>query len=256
MALPSYITDSGAGTPVVLLHAFPLNCDIWSEQHRDLPFRVVSFDLPGFGRDTGLPEADSMSAYCDVLFSLLDAFSLDRVVLGGCSMGGYIAMEAMRHNPDRFSGFILANTRAGGDSEEAKANRQTQAADTLENGPLQLITAMREKLVGESTKKDNPALQDKLTSMMQSASPAGIASALRAMAARPDSTETLRSLHKPVCIIAGEEDQLIPASEARIMNEAVAGSELHIVESSGHLTCLEQPARFNEAVSGFISRIA
>lgn len=252
--IPAFYTDDGSGLPLLFLHAFPLNSSMWRAQRRDLSsfFRVLTFDLPGFGRGGPFPGQFSIDEAADMAVALLDDRNIDRAVVCGCSMGGYIAMSMLRRHPGRLAGLVLANTRAGADTPAARDNRARQAAEVREGGAADFLDEMLGKLLGETTVATSPDVVRLVEDIMQHVTPAGIAGMLEAMAARPDSTGDLRATQLPVCVIAGEEDTLILPAEAEAMVELLGDGELNVVPNSGHLSCLERPIRFNAIIRTFL----
>lgn len=252
--IPGFYTDDGSGLPVLFVHAFPLNSSMWRAQRRDLSsfFRILTFDLPGFGRGGAFPEQFSIDDAADMAAALLDDRDIDRAVVCGCSMGGYIAMAMLRRHPERLAGLVLANTRAGADTPVARDNRARQAAQVREGGMSDFLDEMLGKLLGETTVATSPDVVRLVEEIMQRATPEGIAGMLEAMSARPDSTDDLRETQLPTCVIAGEEDTLILPAEAEKMVELRGDGELNIVPNCGHLSCLERPIRFNAIIRTFL----
>jgi pimeloyl-ACP methyl ester carboxylesterase len=251
---PEYIVDAGEGLPLVLIHAFPLNADMWEPQRAGLSgeFRIVAYDLPGFARGGAAEVAPSMDGCADAFAAMLDRLGIDRCVVGGCSMGGYIAMAVARRHPQRLAGLVLADTRAGADTPEGRDGRLAQAAAVRATGPSVVIDAMLPKLLSAESRVSQPDLEAKVRSIMEQASTEGIAGMLEAMAARPASDDMLAALHLPACIIVGEHDALTPPKEAEQMARLMPGAELHVLAGAGHLANLEAPDEFNDAVSGFL----
>ncbi|MCB2206479.1 alpha/beta hydrolase [bacterium] len=254
--LPAFYTDDGSGLPLLFIHAFPLNSSMWRAQRRDLStfYRVLTYDLPGFGRGGEFPDAFSLDDAADMAVELLDDRGIDRAVACGCSMGGYIALSLLRRHPDRLAGLILANTRATADTPAAKLNRSTQAAAIREGGMQDLRDEMLGKLLGETTVSSAPDVVRCVEEILQHATPEGSAGMLEAMAARPDSFNALSETVLPVCVISGGEDTLIPPVESEGMKEVLRNGELQLLPHAGHLSCLERPVRFNAAVRDFIQR--
>jgi pimeloyl-ACP methyl ester carboxylesterase len=249
-----HYNDSGSGTPLVLVHAFPFNGEMWELQQSALAryCRVVTIDLPGFGRDGG-PACTSMEQCADAVADLLDRLKIDTCVLGGCSMGGYIVMSFLQRHADRLRGILLSDTRAGADTEEGRASRLTQAAGIRASGLSEFIEGMLPKLLGATAKDADPTLEPRVRAMMARATPEGTARMLEAMAARRDSHSLLAALAIPACIIVGEHDILTPPVEARAMAEAISDSELHVLSGAAHLPNLETPEAFNSTVERFLS---
>lgn len=190
-----------------------------------------------------------MASYAADVLALLDSLGIERAVMAGLSMGGYILMQILRDAPQRVSAVILISTREVPDSDEARANRLRQAAEVEAAGTAGIIDAMLPKMVvRESTRGPVRAI-------MESASPAGVAAALRAMAARPDSAGTLRSIRVPALIIAGEKDAITPVADAQRMQSLVAGSRLAVIPDAAHLVNFEQPYAFNARVQEFLHSV-
>lgn len=252
--LPAFFTDNGSGLPLLLIHAFPLNAAIWKPQRRELchNFRVVSFSLPGFGRGGDFVAGTSIDDCANLAVELLDELRIDRAVVAGCSMGGYIALAMQRRHPGRVLGMILASTRADADSPEAAAKRLAQAQTIREGGLPDFLAGMREKLIGPSTRASVPDVLHLVDEMLATATIEGTAGMLEAMARREDSSAQLSSVDIPVCLIAGEEDTLIPPAVAELMHKLQPSAELHVLPNSGHLSCLERPVLFNEVVTSFL----
>jgi len=254
-------TRVGSGPPLVLLHAFPLSSQMWAAQRGGLSREadVITVDQRGFG-ESAAPDAvadvpPDLAVVAEDLAMLLDRLELPDVVLGGLSMGGYVAMAFLRRHADRVRGLILANTKASADTPEAAANRLRVAGAVEQAGDTEfLIPELAPKLLGESNRRRDPQLVHRVESMLRAAPPAAVAWAQRAMAARPDSFDVLRDVEVPVLVVAGDEDALMPRSEAQAMAAAVKDPELVFIPDAGHLTALEAPREFNAAVSEFLKR--
>lgn len=252
-----HVRVSGAGAPVVLLHAFPLCSAMWDQQRQELSrqHRVIAPDLRGFGgsrlgRDE--PDLDHMA---DDLAGLLDRFRLDRVVLGGLSMGGYVTMAFLRRHPGRVRALVLADTKASADPEPARENRRRIADELLEEDSVRpLIDEVLPKLCGETTKSTRPAIVGRVRALVEDAAPASAAWAQRAMARRPDSFDVLRSAGVPTLVVIGEEDVLSTVADGEALAEATSG-ELVVLPGSGHLTALEVAEDFTAAVGGFLASV-
>jgi pimeloyl-ACP methyl ester carboxylesterase len=253
------VVEAGEGLPVVLLHAFPVTSAMWLAQREELAdvCRVLTPDLRGFGGsplppDLGgrPPSVDDMAG--DVA-AMLDARGIDRAVIGGLSMGGYVTMAFLRQYPDRVQAVILADTKASADPEPARANR-LRIADTAvaESSPRVVLDEVVPNLLGRTTVADRPDIVDEVTKLATMASPVGLAWAQRAMAARPESVETLASVQAPSLVIVGEEDTLTTLDDARAMVDTLPDARLVTIAEAGHLSAVEQPEAFTEAVREFL----
>jgi pimeloyl-ACP methyl ester carboxylesterase len=240
--------EHGDGPPVVLLHAFPLSRAVFHEQARGLAdrARVVLPDLRGFGESPSGDDEPSLDLMADDVAALLDRLALDRVVLGGLSMGGYVAMAFLRRHRERASAVVLMDTKAGADPPAARENRLRVAEAVLADGP-RALRPMLDTLLGETSRRERPEVVDLVTGWLDAARPDGVAWAQRAMAARPDSTSTLAATSVPAFVVVGEEDALSPHDEALAMAAAFPREAVvHVIPRAGHLTTVEAP----EATTG------
>jgi 3-oxoadipate enol-lactonase len=257
--LTLHFENRGTGTPVLLIHGFPFSGRMWAGQLNTLAkaAHVLVPDLPGFGDSPAPNGSPSVEQYAEDCFAVLDALDImEPVVIGGLSMGGYIALAAARLMPLRVRGLILASTRAGADSAEGKANRDKTIAQVREQGASVVSEAMYPKFLSPGNYEAKPEVAAELKAIMSGATPEGVIAALSAMRDRPDSTETLADLHMPVLIIHGRDDAVIPPSEAEMMSKAIPNNELVIIEKSGHLLNLEQPDEFNRITAKFLAKLA
>jgi pimeloyl-ACP methyl ester carboxylesterase len=253
-----HVREAGSGLPVVLLHAFPLSSAMWLEQRNDLGdlCRIVTPDLRGFGGSQLGYDEPSLDHMADDVAAVLDKLSLDRVVLGGLSMGGYAAMAFLRRHGDRVRALLLADTKASPDAEAAVANRR-RIADVLdESGTTQvLLDDVLPALTGDTTTVERPLVQGRVRALVADAPPAAAAWAQRAMAARPDSFDTLREVNVPALVVAGEQDTLSTLADAQAMVDALPDARLVVVPRSGHLTAVEAPEAFNAAAREFLTSL-
>ncbi|MCI2422080.1 alpha/beta hydrolase [Saccharopolyspora sp. K220] len=266
--------ESGVGTPLVLLHAFPVDARMWNpvRARLDEQVRVITPDQRGLGESAldgssarGLAEpVDSRPATerpsIDVaaadIIALLDRLELPQVVLGGCSMGGYVAMAVLRAAPERVAGLLLVDTKAVADNDEQRANR-FKVADRAERDGTSgwLAETMLPNLLGRTTHERRPAVVAAVRELIDAQPPDGVAWAQRAMAGRPDSTGTLRSFPGPALVVVGAEDTLTPPENARDLATALPEAELVTLPDTGHLASMESPAAFADATSSWLSRI-
>jgi pimeloyl-ACP methyl ester carboxylesterase len=250
--------EAGSGAPIVLLHAFPLNAEQWLPQLAGVMpgCRIVAPDFRGFaGSDpfAGLPApAVSMETYASDVLELMSHLDIPRAIVCGLSMGGYVALALMRLAPARVAGLVLADTRAGADSHEARAARDRLIATAAAEGAAGVASVMVPKLLGETTRREQPDLADAVTRLITASGADGISAAIRAMKARPDSTPALASITCPTLVLCGADDVSTPPAESEAMHRAIRGSRLVILPDAGHLSNLEQPAAFNEALFAFV----
>ncbi len=254
--------EAGSGRTCLLLHAFPLSADQWLPQlHRVPPgWRVIAPDIRGFRgmgqahQDVGLDEATMASHAADVL-QLLSHLDVDRAVIGGLSMGGYVTLAVARAAASRLDGIILADTKAGADDEKGRAGRDAMIAKVREQGVTAVAEAMVPKLLGETSQREQPDLVDALKTIIFRNTPEAVISALGAMKTRPDSQSLLAELSCPALVICGAEDVLTPPAESEAMVAALPNATLVMLPGVGHLSNLEAPLAFNQALTDFLGRV-
>lgn len=258
MAVELYHRDTGSGLPVVLLHAFPLSSAMWLSQREALAarYRIITPDQRGFGGSALGDDPPDLDLVADDVAALLDAKEIESAVIGGLSMGGYVAMALLRRHPQRVRALILADTKASADAELARANRERIAAAVEAQDGEVLLTDVLPTLVGPTTAESRPLILGRIRGMVQSAPSAAVAWAQRAMAARPDSTDTLRAVRVPTLVVVGEEDTLAGPQEAEAMATAIPAARLVRIPAAGHLSAVETPEEFNAVAAGFLSTVA
>jgi pimeloyl-ACP methyl ester carboxylesterase len=248
--------SSGAGTPLVLLHAFPLDGRMWAPQVEALAgsYQVIVPDLRGFGaaKDQAVEEA-GMDLLADDLLRLLDDRGLDRVVLGGLSLGGYVALAFLRHHADRVSGLVLLDTKATADGDQARGDRLKMAERVLAEGNDFVPEVMLPKLLGETTREHRPEVVSEVAALIREQTPQAIAGAQRGMAARAATTDVLASVKVPTLVVTGEEDAVTGPEVGRDLAAGIPGARFLLVEEAGHLVSVEQPEIVNEALLDFLA---
>jgi len=250
--------DEGTGQPVIFLHAFPLNQRMWHEQSEALKpkFRVITLDLRGFGESRSHQSGYSLEDMASDVRGLMRHLSIERAVLIGLSMGGYISMAFYRRYPEAVRALVLSDTRTVADTEEGRAKRFQSAQKAEREGSAAIARDMTAVLLGPTSLKERPNIAARVTRIAESNPPSGIAAAQRAMAGRPDSTSLMAQARVPVLLICGSEDTLSPPSEMETMQKNIPKATLKIIERAGHLSNLEQPDRFNEILLEFLTNLA
>ncbi|MFC0543943.1 alpha/beta fold hydrolase [Kutzneria chonburiensis] len=222
---------------LVLLHAFPLDSRMWDGVRE--PFakrlRLVTPDL-----GDGPPSLD------DAADAVLAGLGDEPFVLGGCSMGGYLAMAILRKAPSQVAGLLLVDTKSAADTPEARANRLAVAAQAEAEGVTGwLADAMLPNLVSPRAR---PEVLTTLRSLIDSQSGSVVARAQRAMAARPDSTALLASVTMPTLVVRGADDALMPPDAIQ-----VPGARMVELAGCGHLPPVEDPDAFAAVVLNWLN---
>jgi pimeloyl-ACP methyl ester carboxylesterase len=245
---------------LVLLHAFP----VWSALYDDVRDRLTAAydllvpDLPGWGSAGDPPTGEpTLDAFADEVAALLESRGVRQAVVGGTSMGGYAAMAFARRHGDRLSGLVLVDTKASADTEAARDNRERIARTALdEDGPRVLLDDVLPGLLGETSWGSRPQVVERVRGWVEQARPAAVAWSQRAMAARPDSFDTLRELRVPAVVVVGEEDRLTPPDDARAMHDALPDGTLVVLPRTGHLSAVESPEAVATALVAEAGRLA
>jgi 3-oxoadipate enol-lactonase len=239
----------GKGTPLVLLHGYPLDHSIWEPivPMLENDFDLILPDLRGFGESevsTGNYEMADLAADVAELLNGLDVW---KACIAGHSMGGYVALAFVRAYPQRTLGLGLVASQVLADTPERKAGRYQEAEDILVNGVQGVAEGMSVKLTAD------PGLQARLKALIMLQRPEGLAGALRAMADRPDASTLLPGCNFPVVLIHGLADALIPVERARIVKASVSNAQLIEIPNVGHMPMMEAPQETLKALKALKS---
>jgi 3-oxoadipate enol-lactonase len=252
-------SDDGPGPVVVLLHGFPLDRTMWDEQRTTIGrlYRLIAPDLRGHGESAAPEGIYTMDAMADDVIDLLDALGLtEPVVLGGLSMGGYVAFSLVLRYPDRFRALMLMDTRAGADTPEAARGREEMARRVEETGTAEpVVDAMLPKLFSEISRQRRADVVARTREQMLRTPARAVAGALRGMASRPDRTADLPRITLPTLVMVGADDILTPPAEAQKLAQGIPNARLIEIPDSGHLSPLENPAPANAAMLEFLESL-
>lgn len=252
------VLSRGRGMPVLLVHGFPLDHSMWDAQiaHLSQRWQIIAPDLRGFGGSQVTSGTVTMEQMADDLAALADTLGIDEpIVLCGLSMGGYVALEFWRKYAARLRGLVLCDTRAAADTPEAAAGRLETAERVLREGAEPLADAMLPRLFAPATLKNHPNLYALERQKILAAHPEGVAAALGSMATRRDFRDELANISLPALVIVGEHDSISTVDEMRSIAKAIAAAEFVIIPGSGHMTPVENPDGFNEAIEQFLTRV-
>lgn len=245
--------EAGSGQPVVLVHGFPLSSHIFESQIEVLSksYRVIAPDLRGFGQSSST-DRFSINSLADDLHTLLSRISALPCVLGGLSMGGYVAEAFYRKYSGDVSKLILLNTKADADSPAAKDARNKMIELCRKGGAPAVAKEMLPKMLSPETIERRSDLVDKVVKLMESQPAKTIEHALEALRDRDDQTQLLGKISVPTLIITGDGDQITGPLVAQPMHDAIKGSKLVVIPHAGHLSTMENPAAVSEAILSFL----
>ncbi len=254
----SYIDEGSTSSPtIIFIHGFPLNKLMWEKQIELLKenYRVIAYDIRGHGKTDVGNDTFSIELFVNDLLSLMDALKIDKTILCGFSMGGYISLNAIVNYPERFNALILCDTNCAADKPEAKEKRMKAIENIKEKGLEQYAEESLKKLfapISFSKHLEEIAIVRK---MIMNTSRQSLYRTLHALADRTETCTRVQELKVPVLIIVGKEDELTPPDVALMMHEKIKGSIIHIIDHAGHLSNMENPGEFNNQLSGFLSSI-
>jgi pimeloyl-ACP methyl ester carboxylesterase len=236
----------GKGTPLVLIHGYPLDHSIWNEVLPRLEdaFDVILPDVRGFGQSTTIDDPYFVDDMASDVAALLDHLGIEKAAIAGHSMGGYIALAFARLYPTHIRGLGLIATQAAADTPERKKGRYDTAQQVAEKGVEVVTEAMATKLSAD------PQLQSFARDTIQRQSIPGIIGALKAMAERDEAMSLLRLLEYAVVIVHGNADMLIPVERALEMKEVVTHASYVELPGVGHLPMMEAAEKTAEALKG------
>ncbi len=259
LSLPSGavgVDIAGQGVPIVLLHGFPHTRALWAQQVAALSVHAqcIAPDLRGFGESDGHGPL-TIDRYADDVRELLDHLEIERAVVAGLSMGGYIAMACWRRFPERVQALALLDTQASADDEAGRAKRDAMILRARSEGVNAVTDALLPGMIGKSTRAQRPEVEARMKQMMRSASVEGIVGALQALRDRPDASDTVRTIAVPTLVVVGDEDVLTPPQKAETLFSLLPESSQHrydVIAGAGHVTCVERPAAVNKVLSEFL----
>lgn len=247
-----FYEDRGEGVPLLLFHGFPFSSQSFWPQLASPPkgVRLLVPDHRGFGHSAPAPGVATMDSMAEDGLGLLDALGIRDALVGGVSMGGYVAIALTRRDPGRVQGLVLIDTQSTADDEAGRARREAAAQDVEKNGVGALVSGMLPKLMAAGVAPETRARVEKL---MLAQSAQAVAAASRGMASRIDGKDILSRFSGPCSIIVGADDVITPVEKAKLMQSLVGGSTLDVIEGAGHLSNLERPEEFTAIIEQFVN---
>jgi len=251
MGINLFYKEFGKGLPVTLLHGYPLDHTIWLELVPALEkeARLILPDLRGHGQSPEPQGPYSMREMAEDVVDLWDALGIEKSLIGGHSMGGYVALALARYFPERLAGLALVASRTNADAPEKRQARLASIEDVRKNGVRDAVLGMPAKLSYNNT------VRERCKEIVLDASPVGVMGSLAAMADRPDSLDLFINLEIPTLIIAGEDDQIVPVASLRAVAQKMEDPRLVEISGAGHMPMLEKPDEVASALTAFIQII-
>jgi len=254
----SYNDEGQDGAPVIIfIHGFPFNKSMWKNQLEALKdnYRVIAYDVRGHGNSEAGNKDFSIELFVKDLLNLMDALKIDRTMLCGLSMGGYIALNAIENYPERFDALILNDTNCIADTPEAKEKRMKTIESIKKDGVEKFADeSMNNFFAPESFSTKKEEIAD-VREMIVNTSKQTLYKTLRAFYERKETCSKLPDINVPVLIMVGKEDTITPPAAAQLMHEKIKDSLLSIIEHAGHLSNMENPGEFNEQLKKFVASV-
>lgn len=254
----SYTDEGRMESPVIIfIHGFPFNKSMWNPQVNFLRdnYRPIAYDIRGHGNSGTGMEAFSINLFADDLISFMDTLKIDKAILCGLSMGGYIALNAIEKHFKRFDALILSDTQCIADTPEAKEKRLKAIENIRKTGVEKYAEeSIKNLFAPESFKTRVKEIAD-IKEMIIKTSGQSLCNTLLALSERKETCTKLSAIKVPVLIMAGSEDKITPPAAARYMHERINGSQLQIIDHAGHLSNLENPDEFNIMLKKFVASV-
>jgi len=251
--------DVGDGdTPVIFLHGFPFDKTMWAGQLKFLEssHRAISCDIRGFGKSKDEESDLSIDMFGDDLIELMKALDIEKAIVCGLSMGGFIALNAMKRYPAYFDALILCDTQCIADTDEVKAKRYKTIEEIEENGTSDFNEKFIKSVFHQDALENKKEVVEQVRRVVFSNSKHIIQNGLTALAERSETCSSLNEIAIPTLIICGREDEVTPLAQSEGMNKAIEGSSLHVIDIAGHVSNLEQPDEFNKCLFDFLTEVS
>ena len=248
--------DVGEGkVPIILLHGFPFDKSSWEFQLEFLKFkyRLIACDIRGFGKSTDEESPLSIDLFADDLIEFMDNMNIEKAIVCGLSMGGYIALNAERRFPERFEALILCDTQCIADTPEGKKKRYQTMDEIEENGVAEFNEGFIKKVFHKDSFTNKKEVVEQLREVVFANSQHIIVQGLVALAERVETCSSLNEISIPTLIICGREDEVTPLAQSESMHTSIKGSVLKVIENAGHVSNLEHPHEFAQHLSEFLS---
>jgi 3-oxoadipate enol-lactonase len=254
----SYSDHGPDDAPVIIfIHGFPLNKSMWNIQVEALKenYRVIAYDIRGHGNsDAGIDEFFIELFVIDLL-RLMEKLKIEKSILCGLSLGGYIALNAVLKHPDRFDGLILNDTQCIADTPEIKENRCLAIIRIMKDGVEQYADEIIKNLFAPGSFTKKKTVIDAVKEMIISTPKQSLCNTLHALAERKETCDLLPQINIPVLIMVGQEDKITPIAVAQQMHEKILNSKMEIIQQAGHLSNLENPVAFNTHLVNFLKLV-
>ena len=250
--------DIGEGNiPIIFLHGYPFDKTMWQLQLDFLKssYRLIACDIRGFGKSSDEDSTLSIDLFGDDLVKFMNKLDINKAIVCGLSMGGFVALNAHKRFPTRFEALILCDTQCIADTTEVIEKRYKSIDEINANGVTDFNEGFIKKVFHKDSLTNKLQLVEQLRRVVFSNSKHIISQGLVALANRSETCSSLSEVSIPTLIICGREDEVTPLEQSIFMNEHIKGSILKVIDNAGHVSNLEQPNEFNKHISEFLSAL-
>lgn len=255
--LSVFIEGNSKSKPIIFVHGFPYDHTMWKAQIEELSenYFCVAYDIRGLGESPVGDGQFTMEFFVDDLEIIIDELKLDKPVLCGLSMGGYIALRALEKFEEKLSAVILCDTRSEADNNEGKLKRAAAIKRINTEGLAPFAKDFITNCYGDYYKQHQKEEFENRITKSSAFNPIGVKGSLLAMLGRNDTTEYLNKIKIPALVIYGENDALTPPSVMKAMADKIMGARFVIIKNSGHMSPIENPQEVNDAIEKFLERL-
>jgi pimeloyl-ACP methyl ester carboxylesterase len=243
--------------PIVFVHGFPYDHTMWDKQVEELKsnYYCVRYDIRGLGQSPIGDGQYTIESFVDDLELIITELNLNKPILCGLSMGGYISLRAVERYESNYSGLILCDTRSAADNDEGKIKRANNIKKINTIGVKQFVSDFVPMCFSVKSITDSNEEYSKVLNKSLNSNAIGVKGCLLAMAGRTNTTDYLCKIKIPVLLLCGEDDHLTPPDVMELMAEQIPNSQFEIVPNAGHMSPIENASYVTNKIKKFLNTI-
>jgi 3-oxoadipate enol-lactonase len=255
--LAAFTTGSPENKSIIFVHGFPYDHTMWDKQIDDLKsnYFCVTYDIRGLGQSPIGDGQYTIESFVDDLEVIINELKLEKPVLCGLSMGGYISLRAVERNEANYSGLILCDTRSSADTDEGKIKRADNIKKINVLGVKQFVSDFVPMCFSVKSITDSNEEYSKVLNKSLNSNAIGVKGSLLAMAGRTDTTSYLSKIKIPALLLCGEDDRLTPPDAMELIAGQIPNSQFEIVPNAGHMAPIENASFVTNKIKKFLSKI-
>jgi pimeloyl-ACP methyl ester carboxylesterase len=255
--LSVFLEGSSKNKSIIFVHGFPYDHTMWKAQLDVLSekYFCVTYDIRGLGESPASEGQFTMESFVDDLEIIINELKLNKPVICGLSMGGYISLRAIERMQSKFSAAILCDTRSEADNNEGKFKRAAAIKRINTEGLTPFTKDFVTNCFGDHYKENNKEDFEKRIAKSSAFDPVGVKGSLLAMLGRNDTTDYLNKIKIPALIICGEFDALTPPVVMKPLADKINGAEFVVIKNCGHMSPIENSKEVNKAIMEFLKKL-